>query len=270
MAKLPSKLDENSGIAYLGNDRIWVVEDNGNKDHIYAVNFEGKLVKEFKVKNGKNHDWEDLTNDTNGNLYIGDFGNNANERKNLAILKLPNPEKESGKNITAKKISFSYPEQKHFPPKKSKLLFDAEAFFHWGESLYIITKNRARPYSGLTYIYKVPDSEGVYEAVLVGQFITCKDSHLCSVTSADISSDGKKIALIGSGGMLWLFTDFKWDDFSKGNMQSIDLHWRTQIESVCFLDDDTLLISDEQSQSKGRNLYSLNLKKVKIQNLRQN
>jgi hypothetical protein len=28
-----------------------------------------------------NIDWEDITKDKDGNLYVGDFGNNDNERK---------------------------------------------------------------------------------------------------------------------------------------------------------------------------------------------
>ena len=81
-------------------------------------------------------------------MYIGDFGNNANERKNLNIYKVPNVNSGSGDKIEAEKISFHYPEQKKFPPKKSKMSFDCEAFFHHNDFLYLITKDRTRPYSG--------------------------------------------------------------------------------------------------------------------------
>ncbi|GMN09876.1 hypothetical protein MTsPCn9_19190 [Croceitalea sp. MTPC9] len=260
LADLPSNLEENSGIQFYPDNTIWVIEDNGNKDEIYGLNLKGKIVKEFKVKNAKNRDWEDLTRDINGNLYIGDFGNNGNDRKRMTIYKLPNPKKEPGEKIDAEKIEFVYPEQKKFPPKKEKLYYDTEAFFHWENALYIITKNRTRPYDGKALIYKVPDKKGNYEAELVGKFIVCKDQDKCSITSADISSNGKKIALLTYGYVL-IITDFEFDDFSKGKKQQIELGARTQLEAVCFKNDSTLLISDEQSHAQGGNLYALDLSK---------
>ncbi len=260
LTDFPSSLDENSGLAYYRSDHFWVIEDSGSKDHIYAVNFNGKIVKDFEVKNAKNEDWEDLTTDRSGNLYIGDFGNNQNYRKDLVIYKLPNPEMEKGGKIDAEKIKLKYPEQKKFPPKKSELLFDAEAFFHWGDSLYIITKNRTRPYNGKTLVYKVPDVKGEYTASLVAEFITCQDPDICSITSASISPDGKKIALLGYG-LLWIITDFSFDDFSKGSIKKIDLDLRTQLEAVCFKNDSTLLLSDERSHTQGGNLYTFDISK---------
>ena len=257
---LPNNLEENSGIQVSADNTIWIIEDNGNKDEIYGINLKGEIIKKFEVKNAKNTDWEDLAQDKNSNLYIGDFGNNDNSRKNLVIYKLPNPEKEKGKKIEAEKIEFLYPEQKKFPPKKEKLYYDAESFFHWGNALYIITKNRSRPYDGKALIYKVPDKKGKYEAELVGKFTVCDDYNTCTITSADISSDGKKIALL-SYGYLWIITDFEFDDFSKGEKQQIDLGVRTQLEAICFKNDTTLLISDEKSHLQGGNLYKLDLTK---------
>ncbi len=254
LGKLPAKLSEVSGIIATKNQEIWVIEDNGNKDRLYQINLDGNLIRETKVKNGKNHDWEDLTQDKDGNIYIGDFGNNANDRKNLSILKLPHASRLKEKEVHAEKIRFEYPEQKEFPPKKKKKHFDCEAFFHYGNSLYLITKNRARPYTGRAFVYKVPDTPGSYKAQLVGELQTCSDSQFCSVTGVDISPDGKKIALLGSG-YIWIYSDFDFDDFTKGKLQVIDVLHRTQQESICFLDNSTLLIADEQSKTKGRNLY---------------
>ncbi|PWL40254.1 hypothetical protein DKG77_05380 [Flagellimonas aquimarina] len=255
LGKLPSKLNEVSGIASVNDSIAWVIEDNGNKDHIYAINLKGNLVKKLKVENAKNHDWEDLAKDEKGNLYIGNFGNNANERKNLSIYKLPNPDNQTGNKIKAEKITFEYPQQEKFPPKKSKLMFDCEAFFYKDNFLYLITKNRTRPYTGKALIYKVPAVIGSHQATLIGEFTACKDPQFCSITGADISPDGKKVVLLGSG-FIWLFTDFSSDDFTKGSLRTIDVKHRTQQESICFVDNRTLLIADEQSKTKGRNLYS--------------
>ena len=255
---LPNHLEENSGLLSLRDSTVWTIEDNGNKDEIYKVNFKGEILKTLKVKNAKNNDWEDITKDSLGNVYIADIGNNANERKNLVVYKISNPEIESGGKIDADKIEFYYPEQKKFPPKKAKKLYDAEAIFHWGKKLYIVTKNRTDPFNGEALIYTIPDTKGKYKAKLVGRIKVCEDWKTCQITSIAISADGKKIVAL-SYGKLFVYTDFSLDDFSDGNIKEIDLETRSQLEAVCFLDDNTLLLSNEVSHGNGGNLYRYSL-----------
>ncbi|MEO9661472.1 hypothetical protein [Maribacter dokdonensis] len=259
IADLPGSLDENSGLATYGDSTVWVIEDGGNKDEIYQINLKGDILNSLKVKNGDNQDWEDLTTDNAGNLYIGDIGNNANKRKDLVIYKLPNPTIEPGDKIDAEKIKLHYPDQKDFPPKKEGLFYDSEAIFHHDGKIFIVTKNRSKAFTGEAHIYSVPDTKGTYEATLVGSFTPCKDWKICQITSIDISPKGDRIVAL-SYGKLFIFTDFTWDDFTKGNMQEIDLGARSQLESVCFLNDDTLLISDEKAHSEGGNLYTYSIK----------
>ncbi|MFS4446637.1 hypothetical protein [Maribacter sp. 2307UL18-2] len=259
ITKLPDKLSENSGIAQFDQESVWFIEDKGNKDIIYEVDFNGKIRKEFEVKNAKNNDWEDLTSDKKGNLYIGDFGNNANHRKNLVIYKLPNPDIEPGDKIEAERIEFQYPEQKEYPPKKKELVYDSEAFFYLQGHFYIFTKNRAHPFSGEVSIYRVPLKVGRHNATLLGTITTCEERNTCQVTSADISPDGKTVVLLGYG-KLWTLTDFTGDSFFEGKLTEIDLGVRTQLESVCFKDGTTLLLSDEVRDNEGGMLYSYSLK----------
>ena len=67
-----------------------------------------------------------------------------------------------------------------------------------------------------------------------------------------ISPDGKKVVLL-SYGKLWTITNFSLDALSKGRIKEIDLGVRTQLESVCFTDNNTLLLSDEVRESTGGN-----------------
>lgn len=259
ISKLPQQLKESSGIAHFQNEKVWILEDHGNEDVLYQINFDGKLLKELKVKNAKNEDWEDLTTDKSGNLYIADIGNNNNKRKDLVVYKVPNPEIEPGDKIDAEKIEFKYPEQKDFPPKKNNLLFDAEAIFHFKNHLYIVTKNRTVPFDGRTFIYKIPDTKGTYAAELVSEFVSCKEDYNCQITSAALSPNGKKLVLL-SYGFLWIYTDFEGDNFTSGTLEKINLGATTQLESVCFKDDNTLLLADEERAKTGQNLYSFTLK----------
>ena len=89
---------------------------------------------------------------------------------------------------------------------------------------------------------------------------TCQDQDICEVTSADISSDGKTIVVL-SKGLLWVITDFKFDDFSKGKIRKIDLEVRTQLESICFYNDSTLLLTNEGSHHAGGDLFRFDIEK---------
>lgn len=259
ITELPYKLEENSGLAIANKTAVWVIEDGGNLDEIYKVDFNGNIKRKFEVTNAKNEDWEDLAQDPKGNLYIGDFGNNSNDRKDLVIYKLNNPDKEKGKKIKAEKIQFKFPEQKKFPPKKSKLYYDTEAFFYHNDSLYLITKNRAKPYNGKSLIYRLPAKKGKYKAELISHFsIKHGNDDRVQITAADISPDGKTIAILGYG-ILWIIKDFSFPHFTKGKTKYYYLNSHSQVESVCFKDNKTLLISDEKGLFKGGNLYKFKI-----------
>ncbi len=261
VTKLPHKISESSGLVQMDNATIWTIEDHGNEDELYQVDFEGNLLKELKVKNGKNEDWEDLAKDDQGNVYIADTGNNNSNRKDLVIYKVPNPNIEPGDKIDAEKIEFYFSDQKDFTPKKEEKVYDCEAIFYHNKFLYLITKNRKRPFNGEARIYKVPAEKGNYKAEFIGSFNTCDEPNTCIITSADISPDGKKIVLLGYG-KLWVFTDFTWDNFTKGNMETIDLGATTQLEAVAFKvnSNTSLLLTDEERGDTGQNLYSYELK----------
>jgi hypothetical protein len=254
VADFPNALDEVSGILYVQDSTIWAIEDGGNKDEIYKVDFNGDILKTFEVKNAKNNDWEDITKDQNGNIYIADTGNNNSDRKDIVIYKIPNPEIEKGNKIDAEKIEFYYPEQKKYPPNKANRNYDVEAVFHSKDKLYLMTRNRADPFAGNASIYTVPDTNGKYAATLVGSINICKDWKTCQITGIAISPDKKKIVAL-SYGKLFVFTDFTLDDFSRGTMSTIDIGARTQLESICFVNDTTLLLADEVSHGGGGNLY---------------
>ena len=88
VTNLPRSLHEASGIEKLNDSELlWMINDSGNASSLYLVSEEGNILRELKI-NSKNTDWEDITKDKEGNVYIGNFGNNANKRKDLVILKV--------------------------------------------------------------------------------------------------------------------------------------------------------------------------------------
>jgi len=255
---LPRRLNECSGLTTLDGDTLWLIEDGGNADNLYGINPQGEIVATFEVSNAKNKDWEALTSDDAGNVYIGDFGNNKSKRQDLVIYKLPNPKVEKGDKIPAKKIRFNYPDQKEFPPDYANRRFDAEAFFHFKGRLYIITKNQSDPFNGRAYVYSVPDEPGYYMAVSEFEFETWPDRSSCRVTDAALSPNGNRLVLLGYG-KLWIFEEFAKKKFGKGPDRTIDLGASTQLEAICFGRDDLLYIADERVMKAGGHLYAFPL-----------
>ncbi len=146
------------------------------------------------------------------------------------------------------------PQEKRVGSENGNKRHDSEAIFYREGYLYIITKDRARPFTGEAFIYKVPAKKGYYVASLVGTFTPCRVRGVCEVTAADISPDGSRVVLLGYG-TLWVFSGFRGDDFTSGKLKTINLGVTTQLESVGFLNDSTLLLSDERLGGTGRNLY---------------
>jgi hypothetical protein len=254
---LPKSLNEVSGTETTYNSNlIWMLNDSGNTPKIYGLNKKGKIKKELKLK-AKNNDWEDLTSDESGNLYIGDFGNNTNERKNLAILKINASSLKDDKKLDVKRISFQYPDQTKFPPKKKKMHFDCEAFFYYNNYFYLFTKSRVKANFGKTNLYRVPVESGNHVAEFIGSFNSCDNSE-CWITSADISDDGKTVVLL-SPKSVFVFTNYTLDNFFSGHVKQYDFDLSSQKEGICFKDNNTLYITDEKAHGAGGNLYKFQL-----------
>ncbi len=242
IANLPMDLEEASAVETIkGSDLLWTIEDAGNDNYIFGFNTEGKMVKRIKITNAKNRDWEDLTSDGNGNLYIGDFGNNSKKRDHFSIYKVSDFEKDE---THAKRIDFNLP--KKVKPK------DFEAFFLLNGHFYIFSKENKS-----SILLKVPNAIGEHTAELLADFNLNGKHH--KITSADISGNGKTIVLLNHD-KLWKITNFKDDNFFKGNLETLTFDHNSQKEGVCFKNDHTVYITDEKNKSVGGNLYTFSLK----------
>ena len=88
---LPKSVQETSGLIFF-DKQLWTINDSGNKPEIYQLDTSnGNVVRKIVISNSVNKDWESITQDEE-NVYIGDFGNNSGNRKDLCILKIPKSE----------------------------------------------------------------------------------------------------------------------------------------------------------------------------------
>jgi hypothetical protein len=226
--RMPVCINENSGLIRAWQDNyFWTHNDSGGNTELYMINQQGRIFDTLFVNNSKNIDWEDLTKDDKGNIYVGDFGNNSQARKDLCIYKHHNGKTE--------KISFHYADQDHFPAREK--VFDCEAFFWYGGKLYLFSKDWSKNHQ--TQLYVLPDKAGDY-ALLPEQSIFIKSP----VTAADVSPDGKEFALLTYGKIFTFEISGGKIDFSKP--KSCIKIGRNQAEGLAYTNDTDFIISNEQ------------------------
>lgn len=253
------KLTEISGIEFDKKNQLWAINDSGDDPNIYQLAQDGSISRTIRISNAKNIDWEDMTQDDFGHFFLGDFGNNDNNRKWLTIYKIENPIDIKGDSTQAEIIKFTYSDQESFPAKQDNKNFDLEAFVFYQDHLYLFTKNRKKPFDGKTNLYKIGDHAANFNAKKVSSFTTCTHSEkLCWITSAALSPNRKKLALLDSE-RVWIFENWEGDDFFSGDAYKIDLGIVTQKEAITFYDDETLIFTDEEYMGIGRNVYVLEL-----------
>ncbi len=256
-------IEEPSGLARsrLWPEVMWTHNDSGDKARLFAITKSGELISPESAKSYKgihildavHIDWEDIATDTDGNLFIGAFGNNSNARRDLAIyvVREPNP-RHIEETRTLAKISFAYPDQMSFPARTRS--FDAEALFYANRNLYILTKHRDDRQTNLYRLESFQDAEPHRLHVLTrlaGFDIRGR------VTGADATADGTRLAVL-TYNAIWLFEPRDGSDsYFEGKISWLPLDAQ-QYEGVTFYDD-SLILSNEKNA-----LYQVPLGELRI------
>lgn len=224
---------ESSGLALAGEPNTFYTHgDEGARPILFKVNATGRTLQELEIP-VEGDDWESITRDTQGNLYIGDVGNNNNNRRDLVIYRL-NPA-----NVRqVQEIKLKYPDQQEFPPAKSEQNFDCEAtLWHEGQ-VYLFTKDRGQGQT--SKVYAVPDQPGSYTARLITRLAIPGE-----VTDAALSPNGRRLVLLARQEMFVLEGN-SFAELLKATPQRISLKGTGQTEGAVFTNDQTLFISSEQ------------------------
>ncbi|MDO7848179.1 T9SS type A sorting domain-containing protein [Hymenobacter sp. M29] len=261
-AALASAVPESSGLQYTDRN-LWTFNDSGNTPSLYKIDStSGALVQQVVITNVINVDWEDIATDAQY-LYVGDFGNNNGDRRDLRVLRVAKAAVGTGPSVsvTAQSINFSYPDQTNFSPGTNNHNFDCEAFFYANDSLHLFTKNWA---DLRTKYYTIPAQPGAYVAHFKGSFNVNG-----LITAADLNAAGTGAGLLGYNAstgatFLWLLSDFRGGQYLKGNKRRIELPnalFIGQAEGLCFVNLYRVFISNEQVTSivtVPARLYALN------------
>ena len=253
LADLPGIIYETSGLENGPDDCFWTHNDSDNGEFLYCVDTTGTIQRTVTVFGDENDDWEEIAKDEQGNLYIGNFGNNDLNRNDLRIVKIPSIDTCTGITFVTDTIHFSYPDQLNLPPVGDYGNFDMEAMFWHEDSLHLFSKDRSDPSTGYTKHYTLPTQSGTYIANFVDSFETEHPSFFLAITAADIREDGEEMVLL-SADRVWLFSNYIGTNYFGGDVTVLDLSVFSQKEGISYRNG-FLYITDEQSFGLGGKIY---------------
>lgn len=240
----------------------WIHNDSGDKPRLIPITRDGKIAQSYRYKTNEgqfigdavNMDWEEIMKDDNGNLIVADYGNNCNCRRDLVFYYIRETDPIQKNNRVFKKIFFRYPDQKQFTKEGDDYNFDAEGAFFAHGKIYVLSKNRSNTY---TKLYRL-DTTNPFEV----NTLTLLDTFDIKgkVTGADISKDGKTIAVLTYTGV-WLLKAKNKDDYFDGAIWWLPIDAKG-MEGICFDDEKTLILSREPTGTL-HELKITDLKKVR-------
>lgn len=259
---LPPELKEVSGMVRTATGDVWMLNDSRNPPLLFRYDpVQGKLLETRRLP-VTNRDWEDLATDPQGNLYIGDVGNNRNARRDLRIYRF---HPATGQLDS---ILLRYPDQQAFAPASERWWnFNCEAMVWHHDSLHLFSKNSFKG-NFYTKHYVVPARPGDYIAELRDSI--CLKNRV--VTGAALSRDGRTLALTGyiigkklgflpsTKASVFYFTGFSGSQFLRGKAVRKRLPKfliARQFESVTQWDGDCWLVANEGRKPQYQAVWGL-------------
>jgi len=134
----------------------------------------------------QNSDWEAITHDKE-HVFVGDFGNNLGNRKDLVIYKL---RMTAGNRAMSsyEKLELRYAAQTNFTPRYQQHGYDLEAMVAIRDSIYLFSKDWQMEQ---TRIYALDKKPGLYN-------LTARDSLAVGCLITDATFNGKnRVVLTG-------------------------------------------------------------------------
>lgn len=224
---------------------FWTHNDSGNGPTLFAVTREGKGVGQFTL-GVRNNDWEAITADDEGHLYVGDTGNNDRRRDRVIVYRVDEPDVDAanadgnaraGAQPAPLRVNATW--RLGFPAAP----FDAESLFLFQGKGYVISKLLTGKQAGLySFDLANPDEAQTLRHV-------CDLPVRSPVTDAAISPDGARLAVMTVTGPYLFRIDG--DVAAAGKSEPThQLYFDVKdmnMEGVCFVEGG-LLATTEQGQ----------------------
>jgi hypothetical protein len=224
------QLKECSGVVPArANTNLFWMHSDGRRPVLYAVQRSGHCVETYVVDTPGIHDWEDIARDDAGHLYLADIGNNDALRKQLAVYQFAEPDPADSSKLLPVLRSWTL----RFPAEP----FDCESLFIWKGHGYVVSKLFDDAPAAI-YRFSLQPASGPVTLEFVAKLPVTSP-----VTGADISPDGKKLALTAKSGVFLFVID---GDVARAatavpaQVKFKDKH----IEGCCFVVDGVLVTAE--------------------------
>lgn len=263
---LPPRIHEASGLVAINDDSLLWVNDSGNPPLIFMTDLRGRLLDSIHIEGAQNRDWEDLSWDRRGNIFIGDVGNNCHCREDLVVYRW---------NLFSHRldsIAFAYDSVLAKNAFGSPEIPNLEGFYWSNDSLHLFTKGEIEKKNyGQIHAVLVPENgKQIAKALSYYPF-----AYKRVVTGAAIRGDGKEFALLTYtyGRILGLIPYSKAEIYLydaqvapqkmvwTGEKQRIKLKPRlglAQFEAIDYLNPDRIVVGSEKTplfKAQGRIVF---------------
>ena len=249
------RVKESSGLAASRRapGLFWTHNDSGDGPLVYAFDRAGRARGAWRVEGAQAVDWEDIAagpGPSRGQsyLYAGDIGDNGRKREFVVVYRFPEPEvsatqdppQEARPTQPSEPIRLKYPDGPHNA--------EALAVHPTTGDIYVVTK--ANPEAGVYKLAAPFDPKALNTLTKVGS-LRGPDFFGTLVTGADISPDGRRVALCdyAQGYELTLPEGAKgFDEVWRQTPAAFSLGARMQGEAVAYrLDGAALLATSERA-----------------------
>ena len=245
--RLPLALTEASGLSISDGKFTWH-NDSGDGPYAYTTDDNGAIIRRDTLT-ATARDYEDITRDNKGNLYLGDFGNNTGRRADQRIFRY-HPDKPGTDSIV-----FTYPGQ-NGGGRDQPGNYDCEAMIWHNDTLHLFTKDQLFGKGAyITYHYRLPAAPGRYVAELVDSLRLPRRVVTAAAFDAErgelvlTAYNFKFLAGFWPSGAASLITiaGFPAGRFLRGKVRRRNLSWfwPTQFEAVDFYDERWLYVGSE-------------------------
>ena len=241
----PEGLAEASGVApSLTNPGVyWTHSDDAGPGVLWAVDAQGAVLGEVQLEGVRLFDAEDLAAARCGEascLYLGDIGDNYDQRDSLLVYRVIEPEPRSG-SVTSQRLVMTLPDGAR----------DVEALFVLpGERLFLVTKGQEQPVT----VYRYPGQLRPDTLVMLEEVQRLSETARVlprQVTGAAAAADGSVVAIRTYETLLF----YHWDGAKLILLESCTVNLRTireaQGEGVGVGEDGLVVLTSEGGPTGG-------------------
>ena len=209
---------------------FWTHNDSGNPAELFAVRLTGEIVARIPIAGATNTDWEDLASDGKGRIFIGDIGDNFGQYPERVIYELEEPDPFATPVVPAKPArvwKYSYPDAH----------YDCEALFVYDGKLHVLTK-ALRGQAVLFRLEPGPDDRLAPQPVC--------NVPVWAATGADVSPDGKQLALVSYGRLYVFDLDADLSGLDHAQPRSVAFPFKYQTEACAFDGTDVIIAAESR------------------------